>query len=289
MLSPRVPIGLRTVLIIALLCVLGSPGVGQASFMIEPGFDLFRSTTNSETNDIPLVGVPLGTFDFGPPIGVRNVGDATTIVERQAPAIGPDPATIPIELVALQLRSQNPVDLDPGPGVDEHLLFFTLQKDRGLNPGDPAPGPPSTGEMTITFNDEHSGPGPHGTFTSFFDVFFDVRLDGLDGPIIMSESDRLLSCSGVPTDGCEDPNVPWSHLAPEEHARRIAGVNFHLNGVNNQGDFWPANEFCEGGAFPRHDCVTTAQKIPQPAALVLFGLGLGLFALSRGRGEGRTH
>jgi MYXO-CTERM domain-containing protein len=289
MLTPRLPLGLTTTLIVGLLCVLGSPGVGQASFMIEPGFDLFRSTENTVFDGIPLVGVPLGTFNFGPPIGVRNVGDASTIVERQAAAAAPGPGpapAIPIELVALQLMSQNPVDLNPDPGVvDEHLLFVTLQSERG--------GEASTGEMVITFNDDHSGPGPHGTFTSFFDVFFDIRIDSLNGPIITSGQLPLQSCADEPppTDECADRNVPWSHLPPD-HARLITGVNFLLNGVNRQGDFWPGaglpgGEFCEDSPeFPRHDCVTPASKVPQPAALVLFGLGL--FALGRRRDAVRS-
>jgi hypothetical protein len=80
------------------------------------------------------------------------------------------------------------------------------------------------------------------------------------------------------------PPTPWSHLAPDR-AVLIPGVNFELNGNNNQSDFCPGTglpEFCEKSPdFPAQDCVTTA--VPQPVALVLLGLGLVVFALGRGR------
>ena len=43
--------------------------------------------------------------------------------------------------------------------------------------------------MTINFTsvDDHLPNTPEGTFSSFFDVFFDVRKGALNGPIALSD------------------------------------------------------------------------------------------------------
>jgi hypothetical protein len=114
------------------------------------------------------------------------------------------------ELAALHLVSTAPADFGLGTGT----YFITLQKERG--------GPSSTGNLTITF-DTPAG----GTFSSFFDVFFDIRLGSLDGPIAFS-SDLTLTQTGA----------PWSRIPPDG-ATTIPGVNLNLNGRDNSSDFWP--------------------------------------------------
>jgi hypothetical protein len=230
--------------------LLASPNVSRADALILPGFDVFRSTERTEFMGVPFVGVPLGAFDFGGgPIGV---GDASTIVHRPIPASG-DPAMIPIELVALQLVSQMPVDF--GAGLDFH--YITLQGIRG--------GPPSGGRLTITGLSTEMD--PHGTFDSSLDVFFDLRKGSLTGPILLSDQVSLAA-----------RNEAWSHRPPPQAgAALFPGVNYLLNGHDQNNDFWPLGrgpngEFCEENPFiPAHDCIEPAH--PEPSSIVLLGLG----------------
>ncbi len=147
---------------------------------------------------------------------------------------------IPIELVALQLMSAEPV----GPGGS--FLFVTLQRDRG--------GPASTGEMTIDFTLDAQGnpieppPGqPHGTFDSFFDVFFDVRIDSPTGQIIQSGEDRVTA-----------NDVPWCH-------------NDAIPGSFVPGCGEP---FEERGNF---SAIHRVRRVPAPSALLLLGSGVVAF------------
>src|SRR4051794_35196490 len=95
-----------------------SGGASRADFIVEPGWDLFQTLPGTDFMGIPLVGVPLNAFDFttgtggdfGRGIGTRPTGNADTIIKRLAVATGPV-ATVPTELVGLQLRTEMPVDL----------------------------------------------------------------------------------------------------------------------------------------------------------------------------------
>lgn len=190
------------------LAGLSLPLRSHATSIIQTGWDLLATQPGTQFMGVPFQGVPIGSYDFGG--GLQNVGNADTIVQRLATANGPA-QTIPIELVALQLKSVIPVDFGLGVGI----YYITLQSDRG--------GPASPGSMTINFGPEAN---PHGTFDSFFDVFFDLRLGGLDGPIAFSGDLPLTSTS-----------TPWTHLAPSG-AVLIDGVNHNLNNSNNGEDFW---------------------------------------------------
>lgn len=192
-----------------LLVGLTLPAVARAGSSILEGWDLFETSPPTTVfNGIHWEGVPLGTYDFGGSIGIKPVGDTDTIMRRLDVADGPA-ETIPIELVALQLQ-----------GVEDPTLFITLQSLRG--------GPASTGTMTVSFGPEGN---PHGTFASLFDVFFDVRLGSLTGPILDSGSVALTSSGNS-----------WSHEVPLgiDPTVVIDGVNHRLNGSDGEGDFWPA-------------------------------------------------
>jgi hypothetical protein len=214
---------------------------------VAPGWDLFESRPSTTFAGQPFTGVPLGTFDFGGTIGVKEVGNADTIVHRQSLAsVDPFPNAappIPIELVALQLVSVNPIDLGAGLG----LYYVTLQSVRG--------GPASTGQMTITFDNPNGG-----TFDSFFDVFFDIRLNDLSGPIVLSDVLSLTS-----------NDVPWNRT-PDPLAVQILGVNRYLNGADAQEDFWPVTPFTEQHPQGAAHVVQTA-SIPEPSSLLLVGVG----------------
>lgn len=221
-----------------------SPSESRADLIVARGWDLFQTEPGTMFNGVPFTGVGLGSFDFGAPVGVQNLGDLVdTIVQRKADATVGSP-TIPIELVALQLVSTMPVDFGAGLG----LHFITLQSVRG--------GPASAGQMTI--NGLATEGDPHGTFSSFFDVFFDLRIGALNGPIIFSGQDTINSS-----------NVPWRHQ-PNLGDLLIPGVNFRLGDGSGNQDFFPIGVFTEQGALARH-IVQTAN--PEPSSIVLAGIG----------------
>jgi hypothetical protein len=212
---------------------------------VNPGWDLLQTTPGTTFGGAPFLGVPLGTFDFGVPIGVQPTFTTDTIVKRSVAAVPPGvPGTapaIPIELVALQLQSTVPVDF----GLGTDFYFITLQKVRG--------GPISTGSMTISFTTANDG-----TFSSFFDVFFDVRKGSLSGPIALS-SDLVLSNSGA----------TWQQVPPPGSVV-INGVNHNLNGVDTTNDFWPGPIIESHPTGAAHSVVgATINQLPEPGTLML--------------------
>jgi hypothetical protein len=248
-------IGMITRAIVALvtaLLVLTVPPTARASNLVLPGFDLFHTLAGTSFPGLgPLVGVSIGTFDFGS--GPTGVDGTDTIVHRLDPASAPATA-ISIEMVALQLMTAAPVDF-LGFGLDDY--FITLQSARG--------GPASVGRMTINFGPEAPPGSPHGTFDSFFDVFFDIRIGALDGPIVLSDSLLLTQTGGL-----------WNHF-PDPNELLIDGVNHLLNGQDESNDFQPlgvVNESHPNGAIHRARVTT----IPAPSSLALCAFAVAVVA-----------
>jgi hypothetical protein len=232
-------------LLAALAASLGSPQLSRAT-IVEAGWDLFITQGSTYFNGMNWQGVALNTYDFGGGIGVQNVGSTDTIMQR-INAVPDGGGTTPLTLVALQLES-----------IDNPALYLTLQSVRG--------GTASTGEASIS---------PAGTFESFFDVFFDIRYGGLDGPIVQS-GDLSLSSSGS-----------WSHEAPAG-APLIPGVNYMLNGTDTSADFWIVGPIShtnpDDPTNPHHDVVNT----PEPStciagALLLLPFGASTLRMLRRR------
>jgi hypothetical protein len=236
-----------------LALVAGSAAPARADFNVAQGWDLFA--TDAGSTSFPglgnLMGVPLGTFDFGNEfgrgLGVQNTGTADSIVQRlqaaQVAGAGQS-ATINVQIVALQLETTAPVNFN-GNGLDNY--FVTLQSIHG--------GPASTGTDTITF--DSSGLG--GTYSSSLTIIFDIRKGSLNGPIVDSESTTLTTDS-----------TPWGNLPPTG-AITIENVNRVLSGVS--GD--PTQDFFLNGS---------EGAVPEPSSLALFGLGAAAtLGLSRHR------
>jgi len=190
-----------------------------------------------------------------------DVGAASAILQRRGEAVnpgrGPYQDTIPIELVALQLQSVEPMDLEPLGGRGTDHLFLTLQGDRGLHLLDPITGPDSTGEMTIDF--------AMRTYDSSLDVFFDVRAGSPDGPILFTGNDTLVATQ-----------VPWAVDLPEgwfaipgiDDAFFAGVIGGSLVGFDQDGEFLQLR--------------MTTVLLPEPATLSLLALG-GLALLRRRR------
>jgi len=199
----------------ALIALVGSPQASATS-TVDPGWNLLQTDPGTTLFfGKAFEGVPLGTYDFSSSIGVQNVGPTDTIIRRLANAAVPGPGgsdTVATAVDAFQLRSVGQVSILGGPlGV----YYVTLSSLRG--------GPVSTGTMTIGFGPEGD---PHGTFSSSFSLYVDVRLGSLSGPILDS---RLIS---IPDSG----SVPWRH--EPTGPIQIEGVNVNLNGSNSDHDFW---------------------------------------------------
>jgi len=231
---------LLSVLTCAAACCLS--GMVFAS-SISPGFDLF-STTSAE---VDLTGIGLGVVPLdGKPFGP---GDTDTIVERLD---GIDPLEPPagngiinIELVALQLKSVDPVDLTPlgGPFVGVFSdLFVTVNKD-GAVPGVPQPDPlaPSLGRMEVIHTQEPP-PDPAGPFDSCFgDVGDGGACASLGSPGSGIYADMIFAIVGG------DPSDPGDVLISTP-AQRVAligeGLWVHIRPPGVPDDpFYPAGDF----------------------------------------------
>lgn len=233
------------------------PFTAFGQLTVDAGYDLFQTTAGTTFAGVDFMGVPIGNYNFGGSIGVKNLGSTDTLIQRTSVAsvgsIG-NSTSVGLAMQDLQLESTAPVSFMGGPTLN---YFITLQSLHG--------GPASGGSIDITFN-----AGGSGTFSSSLDVFFDVRAGSLTGPIVYS-SDLVLSGSGN----------PWSNVPPSGTVL-AQGVNYQLNGSNTQNDFYP------GAFIEMHP--TGAQHSVQPAETpepwqygLLTSVGLVGFAIFRSR------
>jgi hypothetical protein len=228
-----------------------------------PGYDLFQTDAGTQFMGQPFTGVPVGTYNFGGTIGVQNVGDTDTIIQRLsstniplASIPGAGSPVVPLQMDLLQLVSTTPTTLGGlGP---LGLYYITLQSTD-------ATGPVSTGAMTISFASSVGG-----TFTSALDVFFDIHYGALNGPVVYM-SDLTLS----------NPGAGWSRIAPPG-AVQINGANNYINGNNDSEDFWVVPPLIESHPSGAGTHVVEEAQTPEPASLALLLAASGL-ALRRRR------
>jgi hypothetical protein len=177
--------------------LVASFGAGAAhADPILPGFDYFLTPPGGAFVDLGMGPIPLQ----GVPLPNMSLGLTDTVVARKDPG-PPEGGTgiIDIELVALHLRSVNPIDVDPGPTFTPADLHITLDSsDRfftGLTPHpdgtgsgpslfnlpvlpSPTPIQPSIGLMEMI----HGGPGPH-TGVTMRAAFADPAAADATGPL----------------------------------------------------------------------------------------------------------
>jgi hypothetical protein len=248
---------------ILLLIVLTLVVVDRAQALsLDPGYDLFTIKGGSFIAvdfDGPGGLDPVPVFVKGQPVH-GSLFNTDLIIQRKGgadPFNAGDELIIPVEIVALSLHSVSPVIVD-STAYDVQFLSGSLLSN---------PASPLFKQDTIPANPDGSGQIKKvdnfgGTFSSFFDVFFEVQITDINDP---SNSDKLYEqyklfieqAPWVETPGHTYPSIP-----------DFPSGNFYAQDALAQG---------EGASLS-----LTPASTPEPASLLLFGAGaVGAFLRRR--------
>lgn len=242
------------------------------------GYDIFQSSPTSYEATANFQGVPIGNYDFGGSIGTRDVGNADTIIHRStlAPS-GPDSGTATLTVNALQLVTTQQWDLAGMFGLPNNNGYYYATLD---------PNKTSGGSMTINGVNDIGSKTFHSDLTLYlgFSVCGSIGVNGQPnscGSTVFMEKIMLSQ------DGTWDraPNPLYS-TGP------LAGVDYQLNGINTDADFWIPKYQEYGTAYvyaitdpnylnPIAGPLNVLHETPEPATLSLFALGTGLMGFRR--------
>jgi hypothetical protein len=252
---------------LAIGIALGAPsGESRAGSLtiapVKSGYDLFQTATGSSFPGLGnLIGVPLGTYDFGS--GPQDVGTVDTIIQRTqdvtVTAAGGTGQT-GLGVRALQLETATQVDF-MGRGLDNY--FVTVHP--SSTPGSPS----STGTMDITFASTDGG-----TFTSSLKMDVDIHKHAVNGAVVAPEVQFTLT----------NPGAEWVRIPPAG-AELITGINHLLDGRDTNQDFWVKGLLTEthpGGGV--HAVRAAAAATPEPSPWIMYlTAGLMVSACARWR------
>jgi uncharacterized protein (TIGR03382 family) len=199
---------------LALCLILTRTATAQAALdTVAAGSDYFQTLPGTFAN---VPGIGFVSF-MGNPIGP---GSTDTIVQRQADA-DINGAPIPIQITALSLKSTAPVNI----GGSFFDVFVNLDtSDQTVH---------NKGSMTI------NGTPAGGTFSSFFDVFYDVTATQVGNP------SNTMTFTGVDGGNLSGSNI-WNPVAPL-NAVIVTGpfgdqnANMHTGLPANEVDFFPGS------------------------------------------------
>jgi len=204
----------------AVIAMLVAPTTASAGSAVPAGYDLFETDPPSTvfnfqgpgvipagffapgsepfTGNVNFGGVPIGTFNG------LDTGDADTIVQRPQPASNP-PQTVPIEIVALNLVSMQPIVVQVSGQAQEWSVQVGL-----------SPTKPSQGQAQIIPVGEQGG--LMNSQLQVFPQFTFTRLS--DGAV------KTLNAANVPPQAVtlQAQQVPWARGC-QPPALAVAGLN----------------------------------------------------------------
>lgn len=138
----------------------------------------------------------------------------------------------------------------------------------------------SRGRLNLTSN----GSGSGGTFTSFFDVFFEISVNGGANWTPQATSLTLTNCSNSPLPSWSTAPTGSTLLVPGPVGDPLA--NLHTNKGAGQADFYISSVCEEEPGLGVHSAIPT-QVTPEPGTAVLLLPGLGLLGVIRRRLDGK--
>jgi len=213
--------GMRTgITALALAFFTGFLSVTAVADDVLPGFDFFETDPDVTYQDftgtpippdffgpgsdpfvgtIDLMGVPLGAYPGCP---YDSLGNTDTIIERLTPAVLPGPPsedTVPIEMVALNLVSIEPIEVTYYGGMYPELWNVEV-----------SPSPTASSSGTMTIRQEHAN---GGTFDSELLVYPMFRFTKVNEPgqvRVLDGGVHGLYNHFIATD------VPWIYTTPPE-------------------------------------------------------------------------
>lgn len=229
----------------SVVCVLIAGWCGGSTVMAVPimaGFDLWNTT-------------PGTSVDLGPGIGVVSLtgtdlpglGNTDTIIERKAGASLPV-ESVPIELVALSLRSVAPIDVGG--------MLFDVMVISGSLLGEPAN---PLGTMTI----DHSLPNGGVFIVDLLPVDAKVTLTEVGNPTNVTSQQVFVEFVGA--------QGIWGHQVGmmDQHTLDLPAGGFYPGIDPDTGEKLPVIKHSAGPGYPPGHMHVVRPSMPEPTTLTL--------------------